>query len=173
MALDSATLKIVNYPHPVLRQTAQPVPKVTDQVRQVALRMLQLMHEAPGVGLAAPQVGLNWRLFVANHTQEPENDLVFINPSLSEPSTETDEFEEGCLSLPDIRAAIRRPVGITIQALDLQGKPFKMSSDELSARIWQHEYDHLEGVLIIDLMGMLDRRANREALDELEKAAEK
>ncbi len=171
MTLDSAKLKILNYPHPALRQTAQPVPELTDQVRQVALRMLQLMHEAPGVGLAAPQVGINWCLFVSNHTQDPEDDLVFINPTLSEPSKETVEFEEGCLSLPEIRGAVRRPAGITIEALNLKGKPFKMTSDELPARIWQHEYDHLKGVLIIDLMGMLDRRANREALDELEREA--
>ena len=86
MPVDPAKLQIVHYPASVLRAKAKAVPAVNDEVKAVALRMLQLMHEAPGVGLAAPQVGLSWRLFVANATGEPQDDLVFINPTLSEPS---------------------------------------------------------------------------------------
>jgi len=171
MSIDTAKLRIVLHPAPILRKKAAEIPEVNDQVREVAHRMLELMHEAPGVGLAGPQVGLNWRIFVTNATQEPQDDMVFINPVLSDPSRDTEELEEGCLSLPDIRGAIRRPKGITVQALDLQGKPFTMTSDELPARIWQHETDHLDGVLIIDRMGMLDRRANRAALELLERQA--
>ncbi len=170
MSVQVNKLRIVNYPHPVLRQKAQPVEAVTDEVREVGLRMLQLMHEAPGVGLAAPQVGLAWRMFVANATGEPADDMVFINPVLSKPSREVEDYEEGCLSLPQIKAEIRRPKAITITAMNLDGETVSLTSDQLPARIWQHETDHLDGVLIIDRMTAADRRANRKMIKELEAA---
>ncbi len=169
--IDPQKLKIVNYPHPVLRAKAKPLSQITEEVRAVAVRMLVLMHAAPGVGLAAPQVGLPWRMFVANPTGQPEDDLVFINPVLSMPSREVSDYEEGCLSLPDIRATIRRPKGITVTALDLAGKSFTLSSEELAARVWQHETDHLDGVLLLDRMTEMDRRACRKAIKELEDSA--
>jgi peptide deformylase len=171
MPVDPAKLAIVNYPASVLRLKAKPIRAVTDEIKIVALRMLQLMHEAPGVGLAAPQVGLSWRMFVANHSGEPGDDRVFINPVLSEPTRNVEDYEEGCLSLPEIRADIRRPKGITISALGLDGLPFTLTSDELPARIWQHETDHLDGVLIIDRMSPGDRTALRRKIKELEEAA--
>jgi peptide deformylase len=171
MPVDPARLAIVHYPAAVLRAKAKPVAAVTEEVKAVALRMLQLMHEAPGVGLAAPQVGLGWRMFVANATGEPQDDLVFINPTLSDPSRTTDDYEEGCLSLPEIRAVIRRPKAISITALDLQGNRFTLTSDELPARIWQHETDHLDGVLILDRMTPGDRTALRRKIRELEEGA--
>jgi peptide deformylase len=168
MAVDVENLKIVTYPAPVLRGKAKSVPAVTDEVRRVALRMLQLMHEAPGIGLAAPQVGLPWRLFVANPTGEPADDRVYINPVLSQPSRKLEDYEEGCLSLPGINGHIRRPIGITIEALDLQGQPVCRSAEGLEARVWQHETDHLDGVLILDRMPPMDRMASQNALRELE-----
>lgn len=164
-------LSILFYPHPALRRKAAPIPAIDQNVRDVALRMLQLMHQAPGVGLAAPQVGLPWRLFVANPTGEPENDLVFINPTLSHPSRESEDREEGCLSLPNVNGQIRRPVAVTITAQDLAGKTFTLEGTGLPARIWQHEYDHLDGVLIIDKMTRIDRLANRDALRQLEQTS--
>ena len=110
-------------------------------------------------------------MFVANHTGDPENDLVFINPVLTDPTRTTEDYEEGCLSLPDIRAEIRRPRGITITALGLDGHPFSLASDELPARIWQHETDHLDGVLIIDRMSPTDRTALRRKIKALEEDA--
>jgi peptide deformylase len=127
------------------------------------------MHEAPGVGLAAPQVGIPWRLFVANPTGEPADDRAFINPVLSRPSREMHDRDEGCLSLPEITAQIRRPKAITVTATDLDGREFALTSDDLPARIWQHETDHLDGVLIIDRMTPMDRLANARKLKELEK----
>src|SRR5262245_26362940 len=100
MPLDVKKLHIVSYPARVLRTRATPVPAVTDEVRAVALRMIDLMYEAPGVGLAAPQVGLGWRMFVAVAEGEERAPQVFINPVLSAPSKETEDYEEGCLSLP-------------------------------------------------------------------------
>lgn len=168
MSTVASRLKIVVHPDPVLRQKALPVDRVTDEVRAVARRMIELMHEAPGVGLAAPQVGLSWRLFVANDTREPGNDKVFINPVLSDPTREVEDYEEGCLSLPGVTAHIRRPKGVTIDAVGLDGKPFRIISDDFAARVWQHEYDHLDGVMILDRMTPIDRMANRRAIKELE-----
>jgi peptide deformylase len=164
-------LRIVHYPDPVLREVAKAVQGVSDEVRGVARRMLELMHEVRGVGLAAPQVGLGWRMFVANPTGEPGDDRVFINPKLSKPSNETHAHEEGCLSLPHITGEITRPTRITIDALDEQGQPFELTSDELPARIWQHETDHLDGILILDRMPAIDKVANRQAVLDLEQAA--
>ncbi len=169
MDIQIEQLGLVFYPHPVLRTKAKPLDAVTDQVCAVISRMFEIMHQAKGVGLAAPQVGLSWRLFVANPTGQPQDDLAFINPTLSQPARETADHEEGCLSLPHVTASIRRPQAVTIDALDTQGQPFSLSSDDLAARVWQHEYDHLDGVLILDRMTPIDKMANRQALRELER----
>jgi peptide deformylase len=168
MSVNIDKLQIEVYPHPSLRQKAEAVAAVNDEVRAVARRMLELMHEARGVGLAAPQVGLGWRMFVANPTGEPADDRVYINPVLSEPSTHTDALEEGCLSIPDVKGVITRPVGITVDALDEHGRKIHERSEELAARIWQHETDHLNGVLILDRMTELDKRSNKTAIEALE-----
>ena len=170
MAVSSQALRIVTYPDPALRRKAEPVDEITDEVRAVARRMLELMHEAPGVGLAAPQVGLPWRLFVANPTGEPDDDRVFINPVIKNPTREVAPMEEGCLSLPDIRGEVMRPTKATVEATDLDGRRFELTDDALPARVWQHETDHLDGVLIIDKMSRMDRLANRRPLKELEAA---
>lgn len=168
MALTAPELRIVFYPDPALRAVAEPIATIDERVRSVAGRMIELMHEARGVGLAAPQVGLGWRLFVANPTGEPGDDTVFINPVLSNPSRETEPHEEGCLSIPEVRAQITRPRRITITATGLDGRAFEMTSDELPARVWQHENDHLDGVLILDKMTRFDKMANRKLVKELE-----
>jgi len=165
---DPPMLRVVNYPDPVLRQVAEPVPVVDDAVRAVAARMIELMHERRGVGLAAPQVGLSWRLFVANPTQEPDGDRVYVNPRLVDASPETSARDEGCLSLPEVTAEITRPVAITIEATGPDGEPFRETSDQFAARVWQHEFDHLEGVLLLDRMTRVDRMANKRAIRGLE-----
>ncbi|MEX0655623.1 MAG: peptide deformylase [Phycisphaeraceae bacterium] len=170
MPVDPQTLRIVHYPEPVLRRKAKPVEAVTGEVRAVAARMIELMHEAQGVGLAAPQVGLAWRLFVANVTGEPGDDRIYINPVLREPSRATEPHDEGCLSIPHVTAEVTRPLAITIDALDEQGKPFTLTAEGLPARVWQHETDHLDGVLILDRMTPADRIANKRAIRELERA---
>ena len=161
-------LRIVHYPAPILRKRSEEIGGITSETREVASRMLDLMHDAPGVGLASPQVGLPWRMFVANPTADPMDDRIFINPELTNPSRELADQEEGCLSMPDVRGVIRRPIAITVRALDLEGRVFEATSDMLSARIWQHEMDHLDGVLIIQRMTAIDRMANRRAIRGLE-----
>lgn len=170
MPVDVDKLQIICFPHPVLRAKAEPVEAVTDEVRAVAKRMIELMHEARGVGLAAPQVALPWRLFVANPTGHDGDDRVYINPVLSEPTRDTEQAEEGCLSIPHVNAAIMRPIGITIEATNLDGHRFTDTADQLLARIWQHEHDHLDGILILDRMTPKDQRANRKAIAALEEA---
>lgn len=189
MPIDPQSLRIVRYPDPVLRRKAAPVEAVTDEVRAVAERMIQLMHEAEGIGLAAPQVGLPWRMFVAHVPPcEPSRDepgrtlgsdpmtataepTVYINPTLSSPVGAPEPFTEGCLSLPDISGDVLRPTGITITATDLRGERFTQTGVGLLARCWQHEYDHLDGVLIIDRMTQMSRLKNRSAIRDLERSA--
>ncbi|QQE11963.1 peptide deformylase [Planctomycetota bacterium] len=168
MSVEPSKLKIVNYPAPILRERAKSVEVIDDHVREVAKRMIEMMHENRGVGLAAPQVGLNWRMFVCNPTTEPGDDMVFINPVLSDATKEMEWMEEGCLSLPDIRGEVNRPIGIKVEAVDEKGKAFAVISDDFPARVWQHEYDHLDGILIIDKMKMMDKMANRKLIKELE-----
>ncbi|MEE9404707.1 MAG: peptide deformylase [Algisphaera sp.] len=168
MSVNPTALKVVNYPDPVLLQVADAVPTVDDTVRAVAARMIELMHEHRGVGLAAPQVGLPWRMFVANPEQTLDGDRVYINPQLLNPSSSTSARDEGCLSLPHVTAEITRPVEITIEATGLDGETFSETSDVFPARVWQHEYDHLEGVLLLDRMTRVDRMANKRAIRELE-----
>lgn len=171
MPVDPASLRILHHPEPVLRERAAPVDVHSEEVRAVARRMIELMHEAPGVGLAAPQVGLAWRLFVANWSGDDGDDHVYLNPELSGFSAETERFDEGCLSLPHIQVEVTRPVGATIRAHGLDGEPFEQTQSGFGARVWQHEADHLDGVLILDRMTKLDRMANRRALADLEAAA--
>ena len=165
--VDVQQLRIVHYPADILRRPAVALPEVTDAVRAVADRMIELMHEARGVGLAAPQVGLGWRMFIANPTGEPGQEQVLINPELVDPTPQTAAQDEGCLSLPGITAEITRPAGITIRALDREGQAVSLTSQDFAARVWQHEYDHLEGTLILDKMTRVDRMANKRALADL------
>ncbi len=169
MDIDVAGLRILHYPDPALREVARPVSDISDTVRAVAARMIELMHEAEGVGLAAPQVGLPWRLFVSAARDEYP-DQVYLNPRLHDLGGELSTYNEGCLSLPGIQLDIRRPSRASITATDLDGQEFTCTSEDLLARAWQHECDHLDGILIIDKMSPMDRIANRKLLKELEAA---
>jgi peptide deformylase len=171
MSVDPESLQIFIYPHPSLRTKGQPVDPADENVHAVARRMLQLMHEADGVGLAAPQVGLAWRLFVTNGRDFDPEDRVFINPQLTPGRGEMVTEEEGCLSLPGIHVQVRRADHVDITAHGLDGRPFSMSADGFLTRIWQHENDHLDGILIIDKMSPMDRLATRKALKDLKTAA--
>lgn len=181
MPVDPKQLRIHVYPDDVLRTRATEVSAVTDEVRAVAEAMLDLMDEANGIGLAAPQVGLSWRMFVVDvppdagklkprggfpdHTDDA---VVYINPVLSGPEGGSEIYEEGCLSLPDVRGDVLRPPIITIEATDLDGRRFRTTASGLLARCWQHEMDHLDGVLILDRMNPTQLLKNRRAIRDLE-----
>lgn len=176
MDVDPSDLEIVHFPDPVLRARTQEVDPSDPTVRAVAARMIELMHEADGVGLAAPQVGLSWRMFVTNAGDADPVDRVFCNPRLGYAAPDgsrspLESMEEGCLSLPGIHCEVRRPRHASIEAVDLDGNPVSMAAEGFLGRVWQHEFDHLEGALIIDKMGTRDRLANRRAIRELEAAA--
>jgi peptide deformylase len=160
-------LKIILYPDPRLLKMSKPVEKFDQNLRDLAARMFILMRENRGVGLAAPQVGVNLRLFVMNATGKPEDDRVYVNPELTEPLGE-EEGEEGCLSLPQITAKILRSQSLQMKARDLEGKPFTQLETDYIARIWQHEVDHLNGTLLLDRMGPVAKMGARKILKDLE-----
>jgi peptide deformylase len=159
-------LRIVLFPDPILKKKAAEVSQFGEPVRALAERMLELMREDKGVGLAAPQVGVGLRMFVCNATGEPADDLVCINPQLVELSG-AEEREEGCLSIPGATVTMRRAVRAVMQAIDVEGRLFQLAQSDLPARIWQHEIDHLDGRLIIDNMSTADEIANRRVLKQL------
>jgi len=172
MSIEVSKLHIIRYPDPALKKNAEPIDSIDDTVRAVANRMIELMYEAEGVGLAAPQVGLSWRLFVMAGNEEADRpDMVFINPKLTVTSHELAVREEGCLSIPGVSVEVRRPSGVEIAAQNMEGESFTMRDDDYLARVWQHETDHLNGVLIIDRMSPMDRLATRKTLKELRAAA--
>jgi peptide deformylase len=162
-------LKIITYPDPRLRKVAAEVAKEEfgEELRDFVSRMFELMREDGGVGLAAPQVGVLKRIFVMNHTGKEGDDRVYINPILSDPE-DSEKGEEGCLSLPGIRADILRDFRLTCAALDINGNPFTETDEGYRARVWQHEFDHLNGALLLDRMGPVARMAHRKKIKELE-----
>lgn len=141
-------LDIVKLGEDILRQKAEPVAEVNDEIRKLAEDMFETMIEADGVGLAGPQVGKNLRMFVLMADDDVRR--VFINPQIIKTSEELGDYDEGCLSIPQVYETIRRPVRVTVQALNENGKPFTLDADGLLARIIQHEYDHLDGIVFID-----------------------
>jgi peptide deformylase len=163
----ASDLKIIFYPDPRLRKTSEPVTVFDQSLKDLAGRMLELMRAARGVGLAAPQVGENVRMFVMNPTGEEGDDRVYVNPILADAEGE-EEGEEGCLSLPGINAKVWRSKKLKMQAQDLAGNPIEEFADGYIARIWQHEIDHLNGTMIIDRMGPVARLASRRILRELQ-----
>ena len=160
---------VILHPHPVLRMKARNVEKIDGFVKQLVDDMFRLAKENDGIGIAAPQVGESLRIFIMLEREEDPR-RAFINPRL-ELTGASELCDEGCLSLPDIRGEIMRPTVARITALDLEGNEFTLESSDFPARVWQHEFDHLEGVLIIDRMRPLDKLANRRALRDLERAA--
>ena len=169
--IDPAELKVIHYPDPRLKETCTPLERIDDSVRALIDRMFELMFEYRGVGLAAPQVGVTVRLFVASPTFEPEDRRVYINPRIVD-GEGSQTGEEGCLSFPGISCKVRRQKIATIHALDREGAEFEETGEDLTARIFQHEIDHLEGRLLVDRMGSVSRLAHRKALKELQEAFE-
>lgn len=146
------------YGDPILRQHCKPIEEITDEIKQLAKEMIEIFDANRGAGLAAPQAGVPIRMFaLRNYITQPDGTLtlgdpvVYINPKIIEKSDETDVDTEGCLSLPNFWIGpIERPVRITIEAQDLEGKIFREEREGLNARVTMHENDHLNGVLHID-----------------------
>jgi peptide deformylase len=156
-----ALAQIRQYGDPVLRMRAEPVEQVDDEVRRTGERMLSLMRDADGIGLAATQVGILRRFFVF---RDEEEERVVVNPAITSASDETEIDEEGCLSLGPIRLPVERALAVTLEGMDADGAPLRLDLDGVSARVVQHELDHLDGTLILQ---RTDPESRREALKVL------
>src|SRR5438094_395747 len=164
-------MKIVKFPHPSLRHPAVPLKAIDKNVHMRAGEMLDLMREAHGLGLAAPQVALPFQMLVVNRDTDPlmqALEEVYINPVILERKG-TIEGEEGCLSFPGLFQKIRRAKTVKVQAYNLKGELVERVAHDLEARAWQHELDHLDGVLYIDKMGPLAKLGARGSLKEFER----
>ena len=164
-------MKIVHYPHPALRHAARPLTCIDKKLHLHIGAMKELMYEARGLGLAAPQVALPYQLLVMNVTgdpKQPEREEVYVNPSIVERKGFMED-EEGCLSFPGLYQKIRRSKTIKIQAYDLKGNLVEKIVNDLEARAWQHEIDHLNGVLFIDMMGPIARLSSRSSVKNFER----
>lgn len=171
-------MEILHLGQELLRQKSLPVKEVNDELRVTIQDMFETMDKSGGVGLAAPQVGILQRFFVV--TADDDVRRVFINPQIISTSQQMCDYEEGCLSIPEVYEKISRPEKITVQALNEQGKPFTLEADGFLARVIQHEYDHLEGILYIDrgdqgfkekVVQQFERKAARKAEKAAAKAA--
>ena len=172
--VDIASLRVIQYPDPRLLTPSVELEEIDEPtLRPLIQRMFELMFLAKGVGLAAPQVGINLRLFVGSPSYEPTALRVYINPRILSAEDHVDD-EEGCLSVPGIHVQIRRYAQATIEATDLTGGRFQEAGKGLLARLYQHETDHLDGRLVVDRMSPIARLSHRRTLRELEeKFAEK
>ncbi len=150
---------LIILPDPLLRQVSKPVERVDDAVRSFADDMLETMYDAPGIGLAAIQVGEPLRMLVIDVSKEDEDrePRVFINPEIVASSDERSVYEEGCLSIPDYYAEVERPASVTVRYVDRAGTEQEVTADGLLATCLQHEIDHLNGVLFIDHISRLKR----------------
>ena len=161
-------MKILKYPHPALRAKARPVERIDNDLVAAANDMLGLMYRHEGLGLAAPQVGLDLQMLVINFvgdSDRADQQVVAINPTILEQKGAVKD-REGCLSFPGLYQDVRRAKAVRVRAYGLDGQPFEMECADLAARVWLHEVDHLNGTLFIDKMGPLARLGSKRAVEE-------
>lgn len=152
-------LNIIKYPDPILKKKSEPVREITQEIQRLIDEMAETMYAAPGVGLAAPQVGRSVRVIVidVNSKEEQKRDLIsLINPEIIERSGDI-AWEEGCLSIPDYSADVKRAERVIVSGLDRDGKKRVIVGEELLSIVLQHEIDHLDGMLFIDRLGPIKR----------------
>ena len=162
-------LKIITYGHPTLRKKAEPVKEITDDIKKLVEDMYETMDEADGIGLAAPQVNRSIRLIVIgiHHIDETMEPTAFINPEIIEKSEETEPKEEGCLSVPGIREDVIRPTKVKVKFTNIEGEEEVWEAEELLAKVFQHELDHLNGVLFTDLISPFKKQLVEGQLENL------
>jgi len=165
--------EIVKFPEPILERPTEPVIEFNDELRKFVDDMFESMYAAKGIGLAAPQVGVSKRLTVIDLSfqERPEDKIVLINPEIVLREGKQYE-EEGCLSLPEIREKVSRAAKVKVRAQDLDGKSFEMEGTELLARAFQHEIDHLDGILFIRRVSALKRDLILRRIRKMQKAGE-
>ena len=167
--------KIITEPDPILRKKSEPFEKINKDVKKLMNNMLETMYDAPGIGLAAIQIGIRKRAVVIDVTKNDakKNPLFFINPKIVYQSKKTSIYEEGCLSLPGQFAEIERPAECHVKFLDLEGNEKEIKADGLLATCIQHEVDHLDGILFIDYLSKLKRTMIIKKLSKQKKSLER
>ncbi len=163
--------KILTYPSPILNKVAKPVTKINDELKQVISDMMETMFDAPGAGLAAPQIGLSKQLIIIN-TSKKEDDadrkaIALINPQISDGGEGCETDTEGCLSIIDYTAKVKRFKKINVKAIDASGKEINFEAEDFFARVIQHECDHLKGKLFIDRISPLKRAFYKKKLKKI------
>jgi len=164
-------MRLKKYPEKILRVKCQPVHEITDSELARAREMLEFMYQSEGVGLAGPQVGWSCQIVTLDAEGAREGDRIYVNPRIVEREGESTE-EEGCLSIPGLRAPVARAARLRVVAYTLDGKRVEQQVEGLLARVWQHEVDHLNGVLFIDRLDPTTLMTMRQKLKELERDAE-
>lgn len=162
-------LPILEFPDPRLRIKAKPVAEVNDAIRQLVDDMLETMHKAQGIGLAATQVDRHVQVIVMDLSDNKDEPRVFINPSITPLCQDKAPYDEGCLSVPGFYETVERPARVRINALDREGKPFELEADGLLAVCIQHEMDHLSGKLFVDHLSSLKRERIKKKLEKQHK----
>jgi peptide deformylase len=165
--IDIDKCRITHYPAGVLGKRAEPVEEINDNILRLVEKMIDIMLKNKGVGLAAPQAGVSLRLFIISLDGSRENARAYINPTVT-PISELEGIDEGCLSVPGIYTKIRRYKECEVTATDLDGNEFTDQAEGLYARALQHEYDHIEGITIVNRMGQAARIVHRRQLKKLE-----
>ena len=165
--MDITEWHITHYPAKVLANRAEPVDRIDATIRALVDRMADLMVEHKGIGFAAPQAGVALRLFIVSLDGTKEHVKVFVNPTVT-PGGELESKEEGCLSVPGIWTHVKRYTACQVTAMDLEGRVFAETAEGMYARCLQHEYDHIEGITIVNRMGQTARIAHRRQLKKLE-----
>jgi peptide deformylase len=171
--VDEAALKILKYGEEVLKEKARAVTRIDQRIVNLAKAMVQTMHQAPGIGLAAPQVGESLRLITVDTSvgEIPEELLVLINPEIT--AAEGFEIcEEGCLSVPGYSLQVKRHAKVILQATLLDGRELRLELEGLKARVLQHEIDHLDGILIVDRISSLKRTLIRKEINQKRKSGQ-
>ncbi|MCL2265766.1 MAG: peptide deformylase [Treponema sp.] len=161
-------MQVITLGDELLRQKALKIEKIDDEVKNTARQMLEILKRDKGVGIAGPQIGFMKRIFVVHI--EGDEERIFINPSILETSHITSKYEEGCLSVPGIYANVIRSEKIKIQAWNEKGRPYTLETSGLLARVIQHEYDHLEGVLFLD---RVPEKKREKLIEKFEKTKKK
>ncbi|MBW1885642.1 MAG: peptide deformylase [Deltaproteobacteria bacterium] len=155
-----ALLEVIQFPDPRLKCVSRRIDKITDELRELAQNMCEVMYDEPGIGLAAPQVGADVRLIVVDTEWRDEDKerhpIIMVNPEISEAEGKI-VWDEGCLSVPDFTADVTRAERVRVIGTDLDGKPIEIHAEELQAVCFQHEIDHLDGILFIDRISRLKR----------------
>lgn len=168
-----AVREIVQFPNPVLKAKAKPVGEITPEIQKLIDDMIETMYAAPGVGLAAPQVGVSLQLAVIDisYKEDKQPLLVLINPEIVAAEGELDE-EEGCLSVSEFNSNVKRYAKVTVRATDRDGRVYEVTGEELLARALQHELDHLNGQIILDRVSPLKRELYKRKLKKMKKEEE-